>query len=108
MLDGAGAAVALYEEALGAVEIGESWFAARLPILKERIRDRLSRLSDRLGNTDWLDGPFSAGDLALVGMLRRLKCSPLLGKHSNLPAFCAAKARPAFAAQKAVFEASRR
>ena len=91
------------------MESGESWFAARLPILEKRIRDRLSRLSDRLGDAQWLDGPFSVGDLAMVGVLRRLEGSPLLAEHPNLAAYVErAKARPAFqrafAAQKAVFE----
>ena len=91
------------------MESGESWFAARRPILEGRIRDRLSRLSDRLGEADWLDGPFSAGDLVMVGVLRRLEGSPLLAQHPTLAAYVnRAEARPAFrrafAAQRAVFE----
>ena len=90
-------------------ESGENWYAARRPILEERIRDRLSRLSARLGDADWLDGPFSAGDLAMVGVLRRLEGSPLLAEHPNLAAYVGrGEARPAFlrafAAQRAVFE----
>ena len=48
------------------VERGESWFAQRLPILEDRVRVRLGQLSGRLGNADWLDGEFSAGDLMMV------------------------------------------
>ena len=45
------------------VERDESWYEQRLPIVKDRIRDRLGELSSRLGDADWLDGAFSAGDL---------------------------------------------
>src|SRR6188508_1192531 len=59
------------------VERGESWFAQRLPILEDRVRDRLGKLSARLGDADWLDGGFSAGDLLMVTVLRRLNGSGL-------------------------------
>ena len=36
---------------------------ARLPLVKDRVRARLRPLSDSLGDADWLDGGFSAGDL---------------------------------------------
>jgi glutathione S-transferase len=84
------------------------WSAQRLPLIKERIRHRLGELSTRLGDTDWLDGAFSAGDLMMVHTLQRLKPSGLLDGYPNLAAYVArAEARPAyrraFAAQLAVF-----
>lgn len=93
------------------LERDEPWFEARQPVLEQRVRDRLAELSDRLGDADWLDGAFSAGDLMMVTVLRRLGSSGLIEAYPNLAAYVArAEARPAwrraFAAQKAVFEAS--
>ena len=90
------------------LEGGRSWYEQRLPIVEDRIRDRLGELSDRLGNTDWLDGAFSAGDLMMVAVLIRLKASGLLDEYSNLSAYVArGEARPAykraFDAQLALF-----
>lgn len=99
---------------LSAAVIGEqdrSWYAERLPLLKDRIRKRLDELSVRLGDADWLDGGFSAGDLLMVAVLRRLSASRMLDAYPNLSAYVArGEARPAFqrafAAQLAVFHAS--
>ncbi|MBN3853354.1 glutathione S-transferase family protein [Paraburkholderia sp. Ac-20340] len=89
-------------------ERDRSWYAERLPLVEERIRQRLSDLADRLGSADWLDGAFSAGDLLMVSVLLRLKASGLLDEFSNLAAYVArGEARPAyrraFAAQLALF-----
>jgi glutathione S-transferase len=83
------------------------WAKERLPLVQDRVRDRLKQLSARLGGADWLDGSFSAGDLMMVHVLQRLKPSGLLDEFSNLAAYVArAEARPAyqraFAAQLAV------
>jgi glutathione S-transferase len=93
------------------LEQNESWYAQRLPLVEKRIRDRLSDLSARLGAADWLDGAFSAGDLMMVNVLRRLKMSGLLNEYPDLAAYVArGEARPAFrrafAAQLAVFTAA--
>jgi len=90
------------------VEHDKTWYEARLPILEDRIRVRLGDLSTRLGDADWLDDAFSAGDLLMVAVLRRLNGSGLLEKYPNLPAYVArGEARPAykraFADQLAVF-----
>ncbi|MFS2180393.1 glutathione S-transferase family protein [Rhizobium pisi] len=92
-------------------ERGESWHDARLPLLEKRIRTRLSELSAHLGDAEWLDGAFSAGDLEIISVLLRLKGSELLAEHPNLSAYLArGEARPAyqraFAAQLAVFKAA--
>src|SRR5438046_6479597 len=49
------------------------WTAQRMPLVQDRIRARLSQLSRRLGDTDWLDGAFSAGDLMMASVLLRLR-----------------------------------
>lgn len=92
-------------------ECDRPWHQARLPLLEKRIRDRLDQLSVRLGDADWLDGSFSAGDLMMVTVLRRLEGSGMVDGYPNLCAYVArGKARPAyrraFAAQLAVFTAS--
>lgn len=89
----------------------ESWTRERLPVLEERIRKRLAELSAYLGERDWLDGAFSAGDLLMVTVLRRLSGSGLVEECPNLAAYVArGEARPAyrraFAAQLAVFKAA--
>ncbi len=82
------------------------WSAERLPLVKDRIRARLSQLSARLAGADWLDGTFSAGDLMMVSVLLRVRPSGLLDEYPNLAAYVArGEARPAyqraFAAQAA-------
>lgn len=95
------------------LEQEKSWYAERLPMLQQRIRDRLTPLSRRLGDADWLDGAFSAGDLMMVIVLRRLDGTGIVAGYPNLAAYVArAESRPAyqraFAAQRAVFEQSQR
>lgn len=89
-------------------ERDESWYEPRLAIVKQRLRQRLDELSVRLGDADWLDGAFSAGDLLMISVLRRLESSGALEEYRNLSAYVSrGKARPAFRraydAQLAVF-----
>src|SRR3954470_18767105 len=89
------------------VEGDKPWAEERLPLVKDRIRDRLVQLSARLGDADWLDGAFSAGDLMMVSVLLRLRPSGLLDEFPKLAAYVArGEARPAyqraFAAQLAI------
>lgn len=90
------------------LERDKSWYEQRLPVVEDRIRLRLEELSARLGDADWLDGAFSAGDLTMVSVLLRLKASGLLDEYPALSAYAArGEARPAykraFDAQLAVF-----
>lgn len=92
-------------------ERDKSWYADRLPMLQERVRTRLDQLAARLGDAEWLDGAFSAADLLMVMVLRRLESSGLLADYPTLTAYIArGEARPAyrraFADQLAVFAAS--
>ena len=89
----------------------KDWYEARLPILQDRVSDRLGQLSRRLGDAEWLDGAFSAGDLVMVMVLHRLGGTGLLEEYPNISAYVArAQARPAsrraFDAQLAVFKAA--
>ena len=92
-------------------EHDKSWSEERMPLVIDRIRGRLGDLSRRLGESEWLDGEFSAGDLMMVEVLRRLTVSGILNEFPNLSAYVArAEARPAFKrafdAQYAVFLAA--
>ena len=92
-------------------ERDKSWYEERLPILDDRVRARLRDLSTRLGDSDWLDGEFSAGDLLMVNVLRRPAASEIVKEFPNLATYVArGEARPAFrrafADQLAVFTAA--
>jgi glutathione S-transferase len=89
-------------------ERDKSWRDERMAMVDDRIRVRLNELSARLGDADWLDGAFSAADILMVHVLRRLDGSGILEEYPKLSAYIArAEARPAykraFAAQLAVF-----
>ncbi|MEI1250503.1 glutathione S-transferase family protein [Rhizobium aouanii] len=102
----------IFDRALVTIlERDKPWYDQRLSGLEVSIRKRLGDLSRRLGDADWLDGAFSAGDLLMVTVLLRLKGSGILEEYPNLSAYVArAEARPAykraFAAQLAVFTAA--
>ncbi|MGN6481506.1 glutathione S-transferase family protein [Luteibacter sp.] len=73
------------------------WASERMPLVLERIKQRLKQLSDRLGDNEWLDGEFSAGDLMMVSVLLRLKPSGILGGFPTLTAYVErGEARPAY------------
>jgi glutathione S-transferase len=79
------------------LEGDKPWGKERLPLVEDRIHDRLKQLSARLGSADWLDGGFSAGDLMMVSVLLRLKPSGMLDGYPNLAAYVArGEARPAY------------
>ena len=83
------------------------WKDERLVLVQDRVRARLTQLAARLGDADWLDAGFSAGDLLMVSVLLRLRPSGLLNEFSSLAAYVArGEARPAyrraFAAQLAI------
>lgn len=93
------------------VERDKPWYAERMPMLDGRVRQRLDELSNRLGDADWLEGAFSAGDLLMVTVLLRLRTSGMLEDYPTLSAYIArGEARPAykraFEAQLAVFTAA--
>ena len=80
------------------LEADKPWSAQRMPLVGDRVRDRLGQLSRRLGDADWLEGPFSAGDLMMVSVLLRLRASGILDEYPNLSAYVArGEARPAYA-----------
>jgi glutathione S-transferase len=89
------------------LEGDKPWSRERLPLVVDRVRNRLKQLSARLGDAEWLDGGFSAGDLMMVSVLLRLKPSGLLDEYPSLAAYVArgetrAAYQRAFAAQLAI------
>ena len=93
------------------LERDKPWFEQRLPMIEGQVRDRLDQLSRRLGDAEWLDDAFSAGDLLMVTVLLRARSSGIVDEYPNLAAYLArGEARPAyqraFAAQYAVFAAA--
>ena len=93
-------------------EADKPWAAQRLPLVKERLGHRLRDLSAHLGDAEWLDGAFSAGDLMMVAVLLRLKPSGTLNEYPSLSAYAArgearAAYKRAFDAQLAVFKANK-
>ncbi|HSW14996.1 MAG TPA: glutathione S-transferase family protein [Solimonas sp.] len=79
------------------LEGDKPWSRERLPLVEDRVHNRLGQLSVRLGKTDWLDGAFSAGDLMMVSVLLRVKPSGMLNEFPSLAAYVArGEARPAY------------
>jgi len=89
------------------LERDKPWHEARLKLVEDRVRNRFEQLSERLGDADWFDGAFSAGDLMMVSVLLRARASGILDEFRNLAAYVArGEQRPAyqraFAAQYAI------
>lgn len=75
---------------------GEAWTVERRPQVVEMIGKRLDRLSDWLGEREWLEGRFTAGDLLMVDVLRIALNNDVL-TQPNLVAYVERGiARPAF------------
>jgi glutathione S-transferase len=89
-------------------EKDKSWREEHVDLIRQRIHNRMNFLSRRLGDADWLNGLFSAGDLMMVMVLRRLEGTGIVEEYPNLAAYVSrGEARPsyqrAFADQLAVF-----
>ena len=98
----------LEREAVIYLEQDKPWSKERMPVVEDRVRDRLGQLSGRLGDAEWIDGEFSAGDLMTIDVLRRLNGSGLLEEFPNVAAYVVrGEDRPAFgralASQRADF-----
>lgn len=94
-------------------EKDKDWRDEHKAMIEERVRDRLRSLSNYLGDAEWISGDFSAADVLMVLVLRRLDGSGIVEELSNLAAYVErGKRRPAYArafeAQAAVFRAASR
>lgn len=73
------------------------WAQERLPLVMDRIRQRLGQFARHLGEAEWLEGDFTAGDLMMVSVLLRTRPSGLLDEFPMLAAYVArGEARPAY------------
>jgi glutathione S-transferase len=76
---------------------GEEWAKLRRPGAEEFARLKLKRLSDWLGDKEWLEDRFTIGDLIMVTTLRVLRHTDLVAEIPNLSAYLKrGEARPAF------------
>ena len=67
------------------------------PQVFEQATKRLNQLAAYLGDSDWLEGEFTAGDLMMVSVLRVFDGTPALAPHPTLTAYVdRGQARPAF------------
>jgi glutathione S-transferase len=79
------------------LEADKPWTNERMPLVMDRVRERMKQLVARLGNADWLDGAFNAGDLMMVSVLLRLRASGILDEYPSLAAYVArGEARQAY------------
>ena len=78
-------------------EADQPWADERRPLSEKRVHSRLKDLSDRLGDKDYLEGEFTAGDLMMGCVLHGLSGTGMLDAYPNLAAFVArCQARPAY------------
>jgi glutathione S-transferase len=77
---------------------GEEWAKLRRPGAADFARLKLKRVSDWLGDKQWLEGDrFTIGDLLMVTVLRFLRHTDLVAGFPNLAAYQQrGEARPAF------------
>jgi glutathione S-transferase len=76
---------------------GEAWIEERRPQLEKQVAQRLGQLASWLGDRDYLEGRFTAGDLMMTTVLRELGGTGLLARYPTVDALrqrC--EARPAF------------
>jgi glutathione S-transferase len=79
----------LERETILYIEQDKPWSKERMPLVEGRIRERLRQLSDRLGDSEWLSGGFTAGDLMTIDVLRRLEGSGLIEEVPNIASYIA-------------------
>lgn len=78
--------------------VGEEWAKLRRPGAEDFVKLKLKRVSDWLGDQQWLEGDrFTIGDLLMVTVLRFLRHTDLVAAFPNLASYVQrGEARPAF------------
>ena len=75
----------------------QEWAKQRRPGAEQAVKKRLAELAARLGERDYLEGRFTAGDLMMATVLRILRHTDLVAAEPRLKAYLArCEARPAF------------
>jgi glutathione S-transferase len=76
---------------------GEEWAKLRRPGAEDFAKLKLRRVSEWLGDKEWLEDRFMIGDLVMTTVLRFLRHTDLVAQFPNLAAYLKrAEARPAF------------
>src|SRR3954471_8965215 len=77
---------------------GQEWAKLRRPGAEDFVKQKLKRLSDWLGEKQWLEGDrFTIGDLIMITTLRFLRHTDLVAGFPNVDAYVKrGEARPAF------------
>jgi glutathione S-transferase len=76
---------------------GEAWASELRAEAETQLKERLAALAAWLGDKDYLEGAFTAGDLMMTAVVRELADSGILAEFPNLDAYRArCEARPAF------------
>jgi glutathione S-transferase len=75
----------------------EDWAQARRPDAERAVRHRLAELAAWLGDREYLEHRFTAGDLMMAAVLRILRHTDLVAAEPNLAGYLKrCEARPAF------------
>jgi glutathione S-transferase len=78
-------------------QAGKPWAKEARPSAVDFAKSRLGRVSEALGDGDWLAGRFSIADILMVTVLRNLDHTDILSEFPSLAAYKArGEARPAF------------
>lgn len=76
---------------------GEAWVEAHRPSARARLAARLDALAAALGDREYLDDRFTAGDLIMTTVLRQCTFADILSGYPSLDAYrLRCEARPAF------------
>ena len=76
---------------------GQEWATLRRPGAEDFAKLKLKRVSEWLGDKEWLEDRFTIGDLVMTTVLRFLRHTDLVAQFPNLAAYLKrAEARPAF------------
>jgi len=75
----------------------EAWAGQRRPQVEAAVRRRLDALAAWLGESEYLEGAYTAADLLMYDVLRNLGRTGLITQYPRLEAYCdRCGARPAF------------
>ena len=75
----------------------KDWAAGAQEALLPLLRQKLKRVSDALGDNEWLAGEFSIADIMMVTVLNNLKDTGFVAEYPNLAAYHArGTERPAY------------
>jgi len=87
---------------MGFVGADKPWQDEAKDAVRPFAETRLAQLSAALGDKEWLEGPFTIGDLVMIDVLRAVPEYDLVAAHPNLAAYVErGTARPAFKAAMA-------